>query len=58
MQDEDTVVIDARNDYEYELGHFRKAIRPEIETLKSYLNGFVTIEKLRRKKNLNVLHEG
>ncbi|HZG71668.1 MAG TPA: rhodanese-related sulfurtransferase, partial [Chondromyces sp.] len=23
MQDEDTIVVDARNDYEYELGHFR-----------------------------------
>ncbi|OZU89015.1 hypothetical protein CIL03_08335 [Virgibacillus indicus] len=34
MQDEDTVVIDARNDYEYDLGHFRGAIRPEIETFR------------------------
>src|SRR5699024_6452730 len=31
MQEEDTVVIDARNDYEYDLGHFRGAIRPDIE---------------------------
>ena len=30
MQDENTVVIDARNDYEYDLGHFRGAIRPDI----------------------------
>ncbi|AVQ97956.1 oxygen-dependent tRNA uridine(34) hydroxylase TrhO [Oceanobacillus sp. M65] len=34
MQEEDTVVIDARNDYEYDLGHFRGAIRPEIETFR------------------------
>lgn len=34
MQKEDTVVIDARNDYEYDLGHFRGAIRPEIETFR------------------------
>ncbi|MFD2627248.1 rhodanese-related sulfurtransferase [Oceanobacillus kapialis] len=34
MQDEDTVVIDARNDYEYDLGHFRGAIRPDIETFR------------------------
>src|SRR5690606_38387881 len=26
MQREDTVLIDTRNDYEYELGHFRGAI--------------------------------
>ncbi|OKL36650.1 rhodanese-related sulfurtransferase [Domibacillus mangrovi] len=34
MQSEDTVVIDARNDYEYELGHFRGAIKPDIETFR------------------------
>ena len=34
MQQEDTVVIDARNEYEYELGHFRNAIKPEIDTFK------------------------
>ncbi|MBS4215537.1 MULTISPECIES: oxygen-dependent tRNA uridine(34) hydroxylase TrhO [Neobacillus] len=30
MQDPETVVIDARNDYEFELGHFRGAVRPDI----------------------------
>jgi len=30
IQKEDTVVIDARNDYEYDLGHFRGAVRPDI----------------------------
>jgi UPF0176 protein len=30
MQKDDTVVIDARNDYEFDLGHFRGAIRPDI----------------------------
>lgn len=34
MQKEDTVVIDARNDYEYDLGHFRGAVRPDIKTFK------------------------
>ncbi|EQB38853.1 sulfurtransferase [Virgibacillus sp. CM-4] len=34
MQDENTVVIDARNDYEYDLGHFRGAVRPDIETFR------------------------
>jgi len=34
MQDEDTVVLDTRNDYEYELGHFRGAINPDIETFR------------------------
>ena len=34
MQDENTIVIDARNDYEYDLGHFRGAIRPDIEVFR------------------------
>ena len=29
-EDEDTVILDARNDYEFDLGHFRGAIRPDI----------------------------
>lgn len=32
--DEETVVIDARNDYEYDLGHFRGAVRPEIRSFR------------------------
>jgi UPF0176 protein len=34
MQDENTVVIDARNDYEYDLGHFRGAVRPDIQNFR------------------------
>jgi UPF0176 protein len=34
LQDEDTVVLDARNDYEYNLGHFRGAIRPDIKNFR------------------------
>lgn len=34
MQDENTVILDARNDYEYDLGHFRGAIRPDIKTFR------------------------
>ena len=34
MQDENTVVLDARNDYEYDLGHFRGAIRPDIRNFR------------------------
>jgi len=34
LQEEDTVVLDARNDYEYDLGHFRGAIRPDIEAFR------------------------
>ncbi|MHC5373793.1 oxygen-dependent tRNA uridine(34) hydroxylase TrhO [Enterococcus sp. LJL120] len=34
LLDENTVVIDARNDYEYDLGHFRGAIRPDIRNFR------------------------
>jgi UPF0176 protein len=34
MQEEDTVIVDARNDYEYDLGHFKGAIKPEINSFR------------------------
>ncbi len=34
LLDDETVVIDARNDYEYDLGHFRGAIRPAIHNFR------------------------
>lgn len=34
LLDENTVIIDARNDYEYDLGHFRGAVRPQIKTFR------------------------
>lgn len=34
MQDEDTILLDARNDYEYEVGHFRNSIKPDIKSFR------------------------
>ena len=34
MLDDNTVVIDARNDYEFDLGHFRGAVRPDIRSFR------------------------
>ncbi|MGG1573874.1 rhodanese-related sulfurtransferase [Fictibacillus sp. NRS-1165] len=34
MQQEDVVILDARNTYEYDLGHFKGAIRPDVETFR------------------------
>lgn len=36
LQRDDVVVIDARNDYEYDIGHFRGAIKPEVRTFREY----------------------
>ncbi|WP_042220439.1 oxygen-dependent tRNA uridine(34) hydroxylase TrhO [Oceanobacillus manasiensis] len=53
MQEEDTVVIDARNDYEYDLGHFRGAIRPDIETFRELPDWIKeNKEKFKEKKVL------
>lgn len=36
LQREDVIVIDGRNNYEYDIGHFRNAIRPEVENFKQF----------------------
>jgi UPF0176 protein len=38
LQDPSVIVIDGRNGYEYDLGHFRGAIRPNIETTREFLS--------------------
>ena len=57
LLDENTVVLDARNDYEYDLGHFRGAIRPDIRSFRE-LPQWVQDHKdelmeKRTKKNMN-----
>lgn len=32
--DDETIVLDARNDYEYDLGHFKGAVRPDIRNFR------------------------
>lgn len=34
MKEENTIILDARNDYEHELGHFKGAIRPSIDSFR------------------------
>ncbi|MBY6035879.1 rhodanese-related sulfurtransferase [Fictibacillus nanhaiensis] len=36
LQDEDVIVIDGRNDYEYEIGHFRGAIKPDVKASRDF----------------------
>ncbi|RAL24191.1 rhodanese-related sulfurtransferase [Thermoflavimicrobium daqui] len=36
MQEEDVIIIDGRNDFEYDLGHFRGAIRPDVQTTREF----------------------
>ncbi|WP_134686613.1 oxygen-dependent tRNA uridine(34) hydroxylase TrhO [Brevibacillus migulae] len=36
LQRDDVVVLDGRNAYEYDIGHFRGAIRPEVESSREF----------------------
>ncbi|SDY52591.1 UPF0176 protein [Thermoactinomyces sp. DSM 45892] len=36
LQQDDVIIIDGRNDYEYDLGHFRGAIRPDLQTTREF----------------------
>jgi UPF0176 protein len=36
LQQEDVIVLDGRNDYEYDIGHFRNAIRPDVEAFRDF----------------------
>lgn len=36
LQRDDVVVIDGRNDYEYDIGHFRGAIKPKVRTFREF----------------------
>jgi UPF0176 protein len=37
MNDKDTIVVDMRNHYESEIGHFRNAIKPDVDTFRESL---------------------
>ena len=50
MQEEDTVVIDARNDYEFDVGHFRGAIRPDIENFRDCRSGSATTKSNSKER--------
>lgn len=36
LQKEDVIVLDGRSGYEYDLGHFRNAIRPEVDSFREF----------------------
>lgn len=36
LKQDDVIVLDGRNDYEYDIGHFRGAIRPDIESFREF----------------------
>lgn len=52
MLDENTIVIDARNDYEHMVGHFRGAIKPDIKTFRELPKWIKENEDILRGKNI------
>ncbi|MEK3913566.1 rhodanese-related sulfurtransferase [Paenibacillus sp. FSL H7-0331] len=36
LQKEDVIVLDGRNNYEFDLGHFRNAIKPDVESFRDF----------------------
>jgi UPF0176 protein len=36
MNEDDVIILDGRTDYEYDLGHFRNAIRPSVKSFREF----------------------
>jgi UPF0176 protein len=53
MQDEKTVVIDMRNHYEYEVGHFENAVEIPSDTFREQLP--MAVEMMKEKKDQNII---
>ncbi len=52
LEDDNTIVIDMRNHYEYEVGHFEKAIEIPSDTFKEQLPMAVDMMKDKKDKNI------
>ena len=53
MQRNDVVILDGRTDYEYDLGHFRNAVRPDIKSFRDFPQWIR--ENFSDKKNIPIL---
>jgi UPF0176 protein len=56
ISDENTIIIDTRNDYEYSLGSFEKAINPKTKTFREF-PGFIE-EFIKKQDNLSCSDDG
>jgi len=53
MQEDDTIVIDMRNHYEYEVGHFDKALEIPSDTFREQLP--MAVEMMKENKDKNII---
>ncbi|MBK8352135.1 MAG: rhodanese-related sulfurtransferase [Saprospirales bacterium] len=51
-KDENTIVVDMRNHYESEIGHFENAITPDVDTFREQLPLVVDLLKDQKDKNI------
>ena len=50
--DENTVILDTRNDYEYDMGHFKGAVRPDIKNFRDLPEWIKENEEMFKDKNV------
>lgn len=55
---EDFVIVDMRNDYEYKSGHFRNSINPGLENSRDLATNVAKLEPYKQKKVLTVCTGG
>jgi UPF0176 protein len=53
VQQQDTIVVDMRNHYEYEVGHFKNAIEVPSDTFREQLP--MAVDMLKDKKDANII---
>lgn len=53
LEADDAIIIDGRNNYEFDLGHFRGAIRPEVKSFKEFPGWLM--QNLADKKDQKIL---
>ena len=53
MDSDETIVVDLRNHYESEVGHFKGAICPDVDTFREELP--VVLDMLEDKKDKKIL---
>lgn len=54
-QDEDTILIDVRNDYEWKVGHFEGAILPQLEKFRDFGDYIDHLKRLYDAKKTKVM---
>ena len=53
MKEEDVIILDGRTDYEFDLGHFRNAVRPPVKSFREF-PGWIK-NNFKEKKDKKVL---